>query len=82
MAGAEFGEIWVRSRSAKFCIFPRKMRLPQRTGGRVMTMHFMFGSCPNRPRTANDPSIVFGKFLLDFGVLFCATGAVFGDVGG
>ena len=30
----------------------------------------------------NDASIVFGKFLLDFGVQFCVAGAVFGEVGG
>ena len=30
----------------------------------------------------NDASIVFGEFLLDFGVHFCVAGAVFGEVGG
>ena len=43
---------------------------------------FGFGSCSNRPRTVNDASTVFGKFLLDFGVQFCVAGAVFGEVGG
>ena len=28
----------------------------------------------------NDASTVFGKFVLDFGVLFCVAGAVFGEV--
>ena len=32
--------------------------------------------------SVNDASTVFGKFLLDFGVLFWLAGAVFGDVGG
>ena len=28
-----------------------------------------------------DVSTVFGKFLFDFGVLFCVPGAIFGNVG-
>ena len=42
----------------------------------------MLGSCSNRPRAVNDAATVFGKFLLDFGMQFCATGAIFGEVGG
>ena len=53
---------------------------------------FMVGSCSdpggimlrswsNRPRIENDTSAVLGKFLLDFGVLFCVARAVFGEVG-
>ena len=38
----------------------------------------MVGSFPNRPRNANDVSSVFSRFLLDFGLLFCVAGAVFG----
>ena len=42
----------------------------------------MFGSWSNQPRIVNDGSTVFGKFLVDVGVLFCVAGAIFGDVGG
>ena len=45
-------------------------------------VRIMLGSCSNRSRIGNDASIVFGKFLLDFGVQFCVAGAVFGEVGG
>ena len=49
--------------------------------GRVRDDQFMFGSCDgrimfgswsNRPRIVNDASTIFGKFLADVGVLFCA----------
>ena len=46
--------------------------------GRVRDDEFMVGSFPNRPRNANDVSSVFSRFLLDFGLLFCVAGAVFG----
>ena len=36
----------------------------------------MVGSWSNRPRIVNDVSTVFGKFLVDVGVLFCVAGAV------
>ena len=36
----------------------------------------------NRPRTANDVSAVFSKFLSDFLGSFCVAGAVFGEFGG
>ena len=90
VAGAVFGEIWVDSRSAKCCNFQYKMhcrggksKLRERTGS-VLQLHarLMFESWSNRPRTLNDASTVFGKFLLDFGVQFFVAGAVFGEVGG
>ena len=86
VAGAVFGEIWVDSRSAKCCNFQCKMRCRggkvSSANGRVQFCNFMFGSWSNRPRIVNDASIVFGKFLLDFGMQFCVAGAVFGEVGG
>ena len=42
----------------------------------------MLGSWSNRSRIVNDVANVFGKFLFDLGVLFCAAGATFGNVGG
>ena len=45
-------------------------------------VRIMLGSWSNRPRNVNDASTVFGKFLFDFGVLFCVAGAVFGEEGG
>ena len=45
-------------------------------------MKIMLRSCSNRPRTVNDASTVFGKFLSHFGVQFCVAGTVFGDIGG
>ena len=38
-------------------------------------VRIMLGSWSNRPR-------ILGEFRLDFGVLFCVAGAVFGEVGG
>ena len=84
------GEIWVDSRSAKCCNFQCKMRcgrgkskLCERTGSVLQFRgRIMLGSFPNRPRTVNDSSTVFGKCLLDFGVQVCVAGAVFGEVGG
>ena len=86
VAGAVFGEIWVDSRSAKCCNFRYKMRcrggkskLCERTGS-VLQFHGRI--ILESSAIVNDASIVFGKFLLDFGVQFCVAGAVFGEVGG
>ena len=91
VAGAAFGEIWVDSRSAKCCNFQYKMRLRtaksnlgERAGART-------SSCSDHGRIMVESAAhcklltVFGKFLLDLGVLgvqLCVAGAVFGEVGG
>ena len=86
LAGAAFGEIWVDSRSAKCCNFQYKMRcrggkskLCERTGS---GLQFHGQIILESSAIVNDASIVFGKFLLDFGVQFCVAGAVFGEVEG
>ena len=64
------------------------MRKVSSANGRVRDDEFMLGSFSDHSRIilessaiVNDASIVFGKFFLDFGMLFCVAGAVFGEVG-
>jgi len=42
----------------------------------------MIGSWSDRPRSGNDVSAVFRKFLPDVGWSFCVAGAGFGEFGG
>ena len=83
VAGAIFGDVavslFVAGAVYKMRLRSAKSKLGERAGA---SNEFGFGPWSNRPRTANDASIVFGQFLLDFGVQFCVAGAVFGEVGG
>ena len=38
-------------------------------------------ACSDRPRIGNDVSVVFEKFVRNFGELFCVAGAIFGEFG-
>ena len=79
VAGAAFGDVGARHA----VIFNTKCvsearKLTSRTGGCEMTGSFS----DHGPQCINDISSVFSRLLLDFGVLFCVAGAVFGEVGG
>ena len=50
--------------------------------GRVQFCKFMVGSCSNRSHIVNNSSSVFSQFGFDFGIQFCVTGEIFGEVGG
>ena len=74
MAGAVFGEIWVDSRSAKFCNFHYKMRcrggkskLCERTGS-VLQFHgrIMFGSCSEHGRIGRALEMALQLFSANF----------------
>ena len=89
VAGAVFYEIWNDTRSAKCCIFQCRIRVvsPKNSlscwAGCGLRVHarIVVGSWSDRPRTVNDVSAVFTKYLSYFGASFFVASAVFGDVG-
>ena len=90
VAGAAFGETWVDSSSAKNLQFSIRNASPKReiltsANGRVQDDELIVGSCSDHGRIVRHCKRRFNfsaKFLLDFGMQFCAAGAEFGEVGG